>query len=107
VKALIDAVKTAGRRRRFDIIELVNQAPNKFPIKLEDNLEIGSFKMALSKEIYQAFEAIVGPNNISDDPASWILCDPMCQSQHLWGQLCVATPRVWRLNACSTRKYKA
>jgi FAD/FMN-containing dehydrogenase len=30
---------------------------------------IGGIKMGLSKEVYQALEAIVGPENISDDPA--------------------------------------
>jgi len=42
--------------------------------------------MTMSKEIYKEFEDVVGPANISDDPAildSYIT--PMCQSQHHMG----------------------
>lgn len=51
--------------------------------------------MTMSKEIYQAFKDIVGPDNISDDPA---LLDtyvtPLCQSQHHMGPVYnVFTPR--------------
>jgi hypothetical protein len=51
--------------------------------------------MAFSKEIYREFEDIVGPDNISDDPA---LLDtyitPLCQSQHHLGPVYnVFTPR--------------
>jgi hypothetical protein len=51
--------------------------------------------MALSKEIYQAFEKIVGPDNISDDPAMLdTYVTPMCQSQHHMGPAYgVSTPR--------------
>jgi hypothetical protein len=42
--------------------------------------------MALSKEQYQEFEAIVGADNISDDPAMLdTYITPMCQSQHHMG----------------------
>jgi len=42
--------------------------------------------MAMSKEIYKAFEDIVGSNNISDDPAMLdTYVTPMCQSQHHMG----------------------
>jgi hypothetical protein len=51
--------------------------------------------MALSKEIYQAFEDIVGPDNVSDDPAvldSYVT--PICQSQNHMGPVYnVFTPR--------------
>jgi hypothetical protein len=51
--------------------------------------------MALSKEIYQQFEDVVGPDNISDDPAvldSYVT--PMAQSQHHMGPAYgVTTPR--------------
>ncbi len=51
--------------------------------------------MVFSKDIYQEFEGIVGPDNISDDPA---LLDtyvtPLCQSQHHMGPVYnVFTPR--------------
>ena len=51
--------------------------------------------MALSKEIYQAFEDVVGPDNISDDPAMLdTYITPMCQSQHHLGPVYdVFTPR--------------
>ena len=42
--------------------------------------------MTMPKEIYRAFESVVGPDNISGDPAmldSYIT--PMCQSQHHLG----------------------
>ena len=42
--------------------------------------------MALSKDVYQQFEAVVGANNISDDPAILdTYVTPMCQSQHHLG----------------------
>jgi len=51
--------------------------------------------MTMSKEIYQEFEDVVGPDNISDDPAmldSYIT--PLCQSQHHMGPVYdVFTPR--------------
>jgi len=51
--------------------------------------------MALSKEIYQAFEDIVRPDNISDDPAILdTYVTPMAQAQHHMGPAYgVATPR--------------
>ena len=51
--------------------------------------------MTLSKSIYRAFEKIVGPNNISDDPAMLdTYVTPMCQSQHHMGPAYgVSTPR--------------
>ena len=42
--------------------------------------------MKLSKEIYEAFESIVGPNNISDDPATLdSYRTPLNQSQNHYG----------------------
>jgi hypothetical protein len=51
--------------------------------------------MKLSKEIYQEFENIVGPDFISDDPAILdTYTTPMCQSQHHLGPAYgVSTPR--------------
>ena len=51
--------------------------------------------MELSREIYQAFEDIVGPDNISDDPAVLdTYVTPLCQSQHHMGPVYdVFTPR--------------
>ena len=42
--------------------------------------------MSLAKEIYQAFEDVVGPDNISDDPAMLdTYVTPMAQAQHHMG----------------------
>jgi len=51
--------------------------------------------MALSREIYQAFEDIVGPDNISDDPAVLdTYVTPLAQSSNHMGPIYdVSTPR--------------
>lgn len=51
--------------------------------------------MTLSREVYQEFENIVGPDNISDDPAILdTYITPMAQSQHHMGPVYdVFTPR--------------
>lgn len=51
--------------------------------------------MSISKEIYKALEDVVGPDNISDDPAILdTYITPMCQSQHHMGPVYdVFTPR--------------
>ena len=51
--------------------------------------------MTLSRELYQEFENIVGPDFISEDPAILVTyTTPMCQSQHHMGPAYgVSTPR--------------
>src|SRR5512137_2434074 len=51
--------------------------------------------MTLAKAVYREFERIVGPKNISDDPAVLdTYVTPMAQSQHHMGPAYgVATPR--------------